>query len=625
MAKKSVKASTARKGRASKKRKDLKMRRSVMGTLSLLLMLTAVIVALIPVPKAAAVLNNDEYEVWNGDAASNGSLEKHYIAEATCPTGNWVNTSVYTRNDMLIFADATGALRVSDDPLGGGVVVAYNEDGAPQSSLDIPEQMPAYRYNASFGGYIAADSQGRFLYYYTDDGGTGMADFVPCKYDASLSSQPWNGKQLYALTALDNGNPSTGLATEPLTSYTGVSISGNGIGTIPPANTPSQQHVVNIKYIGQPDYKYEITLGNSNDVDTYHSDGHWTQLADDQLEGIFEGKMLSSLTIPSTIIAVGDQAFKDCRNLTSVAFSKGVAAIGNRAFKGCISLSTVDLAQGTSTNLSYLTNIGDEAFSGCTALGNFELPTTVQCLGNFAFCDCKALTGPNLVGDGTSNLQVVGNGLFYGCESMTQIELPSGVKLSGYGSYNTPDGSSDNAVHLMFYGCSALEDLILPEYNRASQAFRYDNVTGCNGLHMVKCENFSMEFDCPDHTDTPCSYINDQKETFGHVNLGRGYFNESEYEVPSDFYIESACQTTDPVYQYALRHKLAFHSLTNSMPEYYDTYCKLWDGYIYYAKMTADPNAQIIKCLPLNAASPSSNVIIPENIGPCQITEIAAG
>ncbi|MBR4759490.1 MAG: leucine-rich repeat protein [Lachnospiraceae bacterium] len=595
-------AKSGKKNQTKRRQKDVRMRRSVMGTMSILLMLTALIVALIPVPKTKAVLGNDDYTAWN-DA-------KYYINDATCPTANWF--SPYTINGMKVFADGTGALRVSYDASNGGVVVAYNEE-SPQPSLDIPESMPAYRYNEAAGGYVAADEQGRFLYYY-DTNGSGS--FRPCLYN-----EGWDdGRTLYALTA------SEGLATEVLTSYTVTDPTDDTQNTSLPARTASTQLSVPIRYIGMPDVAYRITLANdgSSNLNVDHPDGYWETLTDVNYEGVFEGKALQSVTIPSTIVAVGDQAFQDCRNLSSVSFANGLTAIGNRAFKGCVSLSSLALTGGDST-LSYLKYIGDEAFSGCTALGNFELPTSVTTLGNFCFSNCKALTSPNLGGNGTANLQVIGNGLFYGCDNLKQIMLPASVRLSGYSNVNLPT-AGDSAVHLLFYGCSSLEDLVLPEFGKSAQEFRYDNVTGCYNLRMVKCENFQLQFDCPSSSKpTPCDYMEDPTDTFSRANLGKGYFDEASYELPENFFIESACSTTDPVYQYALRHKRAFHSITTSDMSYYDTYCILSDGYIYYAKMTNNPNAEIFRCQPLDSADPSANVIIPSNIGPCQITEIAAG
>ena len=449
MAKQNAGSPVKGKKKAVRKKKDMKMRRSVMGTLSLLLMLTAVIVALIPVPKAAAVVSNDVYTTWNDS--------RYYINDATCPTENWFTSSgrpnyPYCTSGMHVYSDGEGLLRVSNDPANGGVIVAFNEESSPQSSLSIPEQMPAYRYNGSAGGYVAADADGRFLYYYSVDAGTGSSSFVPCLYDASAASQAWEGQQVYAFLDYD------GKATDQLTSYSNTSVSNNSLNV-----NASSQLVIPIKYIGMPDVSYHIALDREGDsqLNVDHPDGYWETLSSGNYKGVFEGKNITDLTIPATIVAVGDQAFMDCRNLNSVSFSDQTRAIGNMAFKGCISLSTVDFISGGSTTVSFMEYIGDEAFSGCTNLGNFALPTSVTTIGNFAFCNCKALTSPDLVANGTSSLQTIGNGLFYGCESLTQLALPSGTKLSGYGNVNLPD-PSDNAVHLLFYGCSNLQDIELP-------------------------------------------------------------------------------------------------------------------------------------------------------------------
>ena len=68
-----------------------------------------------------------------------------------------------------------------------------------------------------------------------------------------------------------------------------------------------------------------------------------------------------SVTIPSSVTRIGNGAFNDCRNLTSVEIQQGVTSIGGRAFGYCSSLTSIVIPDS-------VTNIEDSAFYGCRGL-----------------------------------------------------------------------------------------------------------------------------------------------------------------------------------------------------------------------------------------------------------------
>ena len=78
---------------------------------------------------------------------------------------------------------------------------------------------------------------------------------------------------------------------------------------------------------------------------------------------------LTSITIPSSITSIGDQAFAYCSSLTSITIPNSVTTIGNSAFRGCTSLTNITIPNSVTT-------IGSFAFDGCTSLTNatFENP-----------------------------------------------------------------------------------------------------------------------------------------------------------------------------------------------------------------------------------------------------------
>lgn len=86
-----------------------------------------------------------------------------------------------------------------------------------------------------------------------------------------------------------------------------------------------------------------------------------------------------------TVTRIGDEAFKDCKNIRSVSMPSTIVSIGNKAFSNCSSMCIVQLSDS-------LTSIGREAFSNCAVLQSIELPTTLTSLGQKAFLGCNSLT-----------------------------------------------------------------------------------------------------------------------------------------------------------------------------------------------------------------------------------------
>lgn len=100
------------------------------------------------------------------------------------------------------------------------------------------------------------------------------------------------------------------------------------------------------------------------------------------------------------LVAIGNSAFADCKNLESINLPDSVAHIAMRAFSGCSALQNLEIS-----DKSKLMQISDEAFSGCSALVSVELPKKVVRLGKKAFYNCTALTSLTLNCDGAPALE----------------------------------------------------------------------------------------------------------------------------------------------------------------------------------------------------------------------------
>ena len=124
----------------------------------------------------------------------------------------------------------------------------------------------------------------------------------------------------------------------------------------------------------------------------------------------FYGSDITSIVIPQTVTAIGNDAFLMCDELTSITIPEGVASIGNEVFYNCTKLSSIILP-------SSLRTIDYSAFYKCSSLTSIEIPEGVTSIGNDAFRYCSNLTKVIL----PSSLTSIGSSLFYYCDKLTTI------------------------------------------------------------------------------------------------------------------------------------------------------------------------------------------------------------
>ena len=216
-----------------------------------------------------------------------------------------------------------------------------------------------------------------------------------------------------------------------------------------------------------------------------------------------------NLAIPSEIKGykvrwLGEGAFQNCSNLTSVIVPGCVAQIPPRAFQGCVNLESVTLCAPKNIEL------GTEAFAGCTGLTEVAFLghapqqvegdvfagsplVTVYCQprglgwettlagrpvvrrpfnysvslrGEATFCGFGAsstgsLTVPGNVG--RYPVTRVGGQAFLNAAGLTRITFPETLTCVGVGA---------------FLGCSGLEEIVLPESVTAIESYAFAECTG---------------------------------------------------------------------------------------------------------------------------------------------------
>ncbi len=95
-------------------------------------------------------------------------------------------------------------------------------------------------------------------------------------------------------------------------------------------------------------------------------------------DSAFYRSKIQSVTIPSSVTAIGSFAFYDCTKLSSITIPDGVTTIKDGTFSACSGLKFVNLGSG-------VTEIMNSAFYGCYNLKSFTFPASVKKIADSAF------------------------------------------------------------------------------------------------------------------------------------------------------------------------------------------------------------------------------------------------
>lgn len=251
-------------------------------------------------------------------------------------------------------------------------------------------------------------------------------------------------------------------------------------------------HCLNLTYITFPESVIEIGDNafrecsnltsikvNSNNTEFCSIDGI---LFDKNIKTLITfpaNKKVTSYAIPSSVTTIHDHAFEQCINLTSITIPHSVTKIGAYAFYYCLKLSSVSMTKS-------ITSISGYTFSGCKNLTNISIPNSVTSIGEYSFWNCINLTNIKI----PDKVTIIKYGAFCNCDNLTNVSMPKSITSIGVytfsGCKNLTNISIPQNVKSIgdstFWGCVSLESVTIPNSVTSIEDYAFCN---CEKLKSI--------------------------------------------------------------------------------------------------------------------------------------------
>lgn len=234
-------------------------------------------------------------------------------------------------------------------------------------------------------------------------------------------------------------------------------------------------------------------------------------------EAFAECTNLTKIILPTKISQIGNSAFGGCKNLTDITIPEKVSILGDYAFAECEKLKTINIPQSV-TNIpsgcfadchalesiklpQHTKSIGKEAFARCQELTKIEIPAEINSIGGAAFAGCQKLAFIKVDPNNKKYCSTAG-GVLYSKDGKYILQYPAGKEGDIYtipngvirvGSYAFSGSKSIKKITIpttctsvgygAFYECSNLKDIELPEQLVKIES---DLFYGCSSLEQIK-------------------------------------------------------------------------------------------------------------------------------------------
>lgn len=210
----------------------------------------------------------------------------------------------------------------------------------------------------------------------------------------------------------------------------------------------------------------------------------------------FKNSTVTSVTLPSTIYNIGDQAFRGCSDMAGFYLPNSVQNIAWSAFEGCSSLTS-----DTFSIPSSVTSIGYSAFKGCSGLTTITVPETITKLENNTFNDCTSLISVTL----PATMTEIKAHAFRDCSSLALVNFPEA--LTTIGVYAFSGCTSLMNVHMENTLVSFIDDYAFEGCTNLTNLSFSDNLSHLGNYAFHNCGELR-------YVAFPYTYTNVEARTF---------------------------------------------------------------------------------------------------------------
>ena len=277
------------------------------------------------------------------------------------------------------------------------------------------------------------------------------------------------------------------------------------------------------------------------------------------VNGIASNKKLKTVSLPSTLMEIGNMAFNNDENIQSVQFPNGsnLQSIGEKAFNECKNMEFFEIPSTVSSIGSYafynnekmesftipenVTIIEEHTFSQCSSLKTIVLHDKLTHINDAAFLSCKELS--NIDNDLPASLEYLGGSAFNGVPGFKHLILSGNLKII----YSNTFANCENLEYVWlqegitrigqsaFSKCPNLKYVVLPSTLKTVEQSAFGGFTTTN--HISRTFIFLADEPCETKFFyTPDYYginrVDYNSWSFGSVAEGdRFYMKESVAEV----------------------------------------------------------------------------------------------